>query len=62
MTCPVKEQKHETTLAKHSEMKTKADEAKAFRKWKQKRDDEAKRTKTQAPARRCAECDRLYNH
>jgi len=54
----VKEKRHAATLARHSSMKSSADEEKAFQQLRQAQDAAIKRAKKATPLLRCAECDR----
>ena len=54
----VKEEKHAATIARHSSMKSSADEQEAFQQWRHAQDSATKRAKKATPLLRCAECDR----
>ena len=51
---------HTDTLKKHSTLKSKADEDKAFEEWQKAKDASAKRRKKAGPVRRCPKCDELW--
>ena len=51
---------HQRTLAKHSSMKTPEDELAEYARWRERREKQPKRQKTQVAKRSCPECDKWY--
>ena len=51
---------HQRTLAKHSSMSTPSEELAEYSRWRERREKQPKRQKTQALKRTCPECDKWY--